>query len=89
MKTALFLNLLIPQTGDIIECLSISYIIHKENSMTSLIIRTSNSHESFLASCVPNLQLYNLFVHLKGFDFEINPNRRKKTLIEHVIRKPY
>jgi hypothetical protein len=50
--------------------------------MGSTVVTGSQGSESFLASCVPNLQLYILIFELYSFDFEINANCIEKIIVE-------
>lgn len=67
----MLLNLLQP-VRNVVEGLLVSTVVHKNDAHCALVIGLSDSAETFLARCVPHLQLYSLVIHIDLLDFEVN-----------------
>lgn len=65
----------------------ISHIIHEQDAHGTAVVSCCDSAKTFLASCVPNLQLYALAVELNGAYFEIDANGRDEARSERVLAK--
>lgn len=74
-------NLKHPLT-DVLKCFAISHIIHYDDSMCTSIITCSQCSKSFLACCIPYLELNILSVHFYCFDFEVYTDRIEEVVVE-------
>ncbi len=64
---------------NILEGLSVSDIIDKDDAVSSLVVRSSDSFEPFLAGSVPDLKLNGAASRLESSDLEINSNSWQET----------
>lgn len=53
--------------------------------MGTFVVRTGDSLESLLASCVPDLKFDSLVVEIESTDFEVNSDCGEETVREDVI----
>ena len=58
--------------GNVVECLFLGAVIHQDDAHGSLVICLRYCSESFLACCVPHLQLHPFVLNVDGLDLEVN-----------------
>lgn len=67
----MLINLLEPIL-DVVKGLLVSAVIDQDDSHSSLVISLSDSPESFLACCVPDLELHFLIIDINLLDLEVD-----------------
>jgi hypothetical protein len=65
----------------------LSNVKNNNHPVGALIVGLSDRLEPVLASGVPDVQLYCLFIYTDIFDLEIHPDRGQKGVVEDIIRK--
>jgi hypothetical protein len=55
-----------PEFLNICKALVVGQVIHQENAMSPLVIRTGNGPEPLLTGGVPDLQLHNTVIDVEG-----------------------
>ena len=81
----IFLNFIDPG-ADIVKGLSIGHIVHYYDSLGATIIWSCESAESFLASGIPDLQLYDILLMLDRLELKIDANCVEEVLVKRVLR---
>ena len=72
---SMLLNLFQPVL-DVVKGLLFGAVVDQDYAHGAFVIGLGDGSESLLSSCVPNLKLYPLLVHIYGLDFEIYPYRK-------------
>ena len=67
------------------ERITISDIISDDDTMSTLIITTSDGLEPLLTCSIPNLQLDGLSINVNSSNFEVDTNGWHEIIIENVI----
>jgi hypothetical protein len=57
---------------NVAKCAFFSAIVDEDDPHGALIVCLCDCSEALLARCVPNLQLDSLFLHIDGFDLEVD-----------------
>jgi len=74
--------------ANVVEAALVRDIVHQQNSHGSSIISRCNRAETFLSSCVPDLELDTLRVEVNGANFKVNANGCNETRCKRVVREP-
>ena len=77
-----------PEFADINKTLVISQIKHHKDCLAASIIGTSDSPETFLSRCVPNLKLHILIVDVGGLESKIDADGGEVMVLELIFCKP-
>ena len=72
---------------DFRERFSVCDIISHNNTVSTLIITTSDGLESLLTSSIPNLKFYCFAININSSNFEINTDCWHEVVIENIILK--
>ena len=70
---------------DLSEGITVGDIISDDDTMSTLIITTSDSLEPFLTCSIPNLELNGLSINVNSSNFEVYTNGWHEIIIENVI----
>jgi len=72
---------------NVVEGIHVSHIKDYTDSMCTSVVGRSNGPESFLPSCVPNLELHCLSIELDRTDFKVDADSGDVALSVGVVRK--
>lgn len=80
-------NLLKPLL-DVVEGIHVGDIVHDADTVGTTVVRASDGSEAFLASGIPDLELYGLAIEFYRSDFEINTDSGNVRLRIGIVGKP-
>ena len=67
--------------------ISVSDIVCDDDTMSTLVIRRSDSLKSLLTSCIPNLKLDSFSIYVNGSDLEVYSDCWHEIIMENVVLK--
>lgn len=73
---------------NVIESSLVTHVIHQQYAHCPLVVSLSNRSESFLASCIPDLELYAFVSNVDGLNSKVYSDGRHVGGWKLVIRKP-